>query len=80
MHLLLPVKGDQRMSVSINEICSAEKLFGIKYTEAERQMMLDNIETQIISAQKRREINFPKGAQPALKFDPRPAGFVMPLF
>ena len=68
------------MSVSINEICSAEKLFGIKYTEAERQMMLDNIETQIISAQKRREINFPKGAQPALKFDPRPAGFVMPLF
>ena len=44
------------MSVSINEISSAEKLFGIKYTEAERQMMLDNIETQIISAKKRREI------------------------
>ena len=68
------------MSVSKNEISSAEKIFGIKYTDAERQMMLDNIEAQIISAKKRREVDFPKWTQPALKFDPRPAGFVMPLF
>ena len=68
------------MSVSKNEISSAEKVFGIKYTDAERHMMLDNIETQIISAKTRRKVNFPKSAQPALKFDPRPAGFVMPLF
>ena len=68
------------MSVSKNEISSAEKIFGVKYTDAERQMMLDNIEAQIISAKKRREVNFPEGTQPALKFDPRPAGFIMPLF
>jgi hypothetical protein len=74
------VKGGHKMSVSKNEISSAEKIFGVKYTDAERQMMLGNIEAQIISAKKRREVNFPKWAQPALKFDPRPAGFVMPLF
>lgn len=59
------------------DIAAAERLAGVKYTDAERALMLGNIEDQILRAQARRRVDL-GDAQPASTFDPRPPGFVRP--
>jgi Asp-tRNA(Asn)/Glu-tRNA(Gln) amidotransferase A subunit family amidase len=57
---------------------AAELLFGVRYTEAERAQMRDNLAGQIELAVQRRAVKLPNALPPATLFDPRLPGFSMP--
>ena len=59
-------------------IAAAERLHGIRYTDAERAQMRDNLDGQIDQAIRRRAVKLPNALPPATLFDPRLAGFTMP--
>jgi len=57
---------------------AAERLFGVRYTAAERAQMRDNLGDQVELAVRRRAVRLPNALPPATLFDPRLPGFVMP--
>ncbi len=59
-------------------LAAAERLFGIRYTDAERAQMRDNLPAQIDLAVRRRAVKLPNALAPATLFDPRLPGFSMP--
>ena len=59
-------------------LAAAERLFGIRYTDAERAQMRDNLPAQIDLAVRRRAVKLPNALAPATLFDPRLPGFAMP--
>ncbi len=60
-------------------IAEAEKLTGVTYTEAEREAIVETIGGQIEDAGKIRDLGYVNdGPAPALVFDPRLPGTVMP--
>jgi Asp-tRNA(Asn)/Glu-tRNA(Gln) amidotransferase A subunit family amidase len=61
--------------ITIETVEAAEKLMGVRYTLAERRLMLDNLEGQIEAARARRALVFDNGVPMASRFDPRLAGF-----
>ena len=65
--------------LSTQTIAAAEDLLGLRYTEAERCFMLDNLAGQIALAQQRRASRLPHDLAPATRFDPRLPGFIMPV-
>ena len=65
-------------SLNAASIAAAEALFGVEYTEAERDLMLPSLAAQVESALLRRAVAFPPELAPASKFDPRLPGFIMP--
>ena len=65
-------------TISLSDIEAAEKLVGIEYSRDERELMVDNLEDLIASAQARRKVIFPNALPPASTFDPRLPTTVMP--
>jgi len=65
-------------TITANDIETAERLVGVTYTAAERELMVGNIEEQISTAVARRALRLPNSAPPASRFDPRPPTFSMP--
>jgi Asp-tRNA(Asn)/Glu-tRNA(Gln) amidotransferase A subunit family amidase len=57
---------------------AAERLFGVRYTDAERAQMRDNLTQQVELAVRRRAVKLPNALPPATLFDPRLRGFSMP--
>lgn len=57
---------------------AAERLLGVRYTDAERAQMRDNLAEQIELAVRRRAVKLPNALPPATLFDPRLPGFTMP--
>lgn len=57
---------------------AAERLFGIRYTDAERAQMRDNLASQIDLAVTRRAVKLANALPPATLFAPRLPGFTMP--
>lgn len=57
---------------------AAERLLGVRYTDAERAQMRDNLAGQIELAMRRRAVALPNALPPATLFDPRLPGFAMP--
>ena len=57
---------------------AAERLLGIRYTDAERAGMRDNLAGQVDLAVRRRAVRLPNALPPATLFDPRLPGFAMP--
>ena len=57
---------------------AAERLFGVRYTDAERAQMRDNLGGQVEQAVRRRAVRLPNALPPATLFDPRLPGFAMP--
>ena len=57
---------------------AAERLFGVRYTDAERAQMRDNLGSQVELAVRRRAVRLPNALPPATLFDPRLPGFSMP--
>ena len=57
---------------------AAERLFGVRYTDAERAQMRDNLAQQVEFAVRRRAVKLPNALPPATLFDPRLPGFAMP--
>ena len=66
------------MEFEAETIAAAERVMGVRYTEAERAMMQDNLAPQIENARKRRELQFDNDVAPATRFDPRLPGFRPP--
>ncbi|MFN5999361.1 MAG: amidase family protein, partial [Paracoccaceae bacterium] len=64
--------------ITVETIVAAERLLGVKYTPAERQLMLDNLEGQIASAVARRAVPLANHVPMAMRFDPRLPDFAMP--
>jgi Asp-tRNA(Asn)/Glu-tRNA(Gln) amidotransferase A subunit family amidase len=64
--------------LEIRDIEGAERLAGVSYTVAEREQMLDNLESQIAAATARRQLRLTNATPPASRFDPRPPGFTTP--
>jgi Asp-tRNA(Asn)/Glu-tRNA(Gln) amidotransferase A subunit family amidase len=72
-------KGNKRKmadaDLTIDAIAAGERLMGISYARSERELMLDNLEGQIASAQARRKLVLANDVPMATRFDPRLAGF-----
>ena len=66
------------MEFEADTIAAAERVMGVRYTEAERAMMQGNLAPQVENARKRRELAFPNDLAPATRFDPRLPGFRSP--
>ena len=64
--------------LSTETIAAAEAVVGVRYTEAERAQMLDNLAAQIDLATQRRAITLPHDLAPATRFDPRMPGWTAP--
>ena len=65
--------------ITISDISSAEKILGISYSSPEREQMVNNLESQILSAKIRRTKKLENNVPMASLFDPRLPGFKMPL-
>ena len=65
--------------ITTSDISSAEKILGISYSSAEREQMINNLESQILSAKIRRTKKLENNVPMASLFDPRLPGFKMPL-
>jgi len=61
--------------ITLSTIEQAEKLFGLKFTEAKRDSMLDELNDNLKSFQKLREIKLNNSVMPSLLFNPIPQNF-----
>lgn len=61
--------------ITVQDVASAEKIAGLKFTSKERAMMLSDLEENLQSYKKIREIKLPNDVSPALLFNPLPPGF-----
>ena len=59
-------------------VARAEKVAGLEFTDAERELALAGLEEQLAAYRALRQVEIPNSLPPALRFDPRPADFVMP--
>ena len=64
--------------ITIETIAAAETLLGVRYTAAERQLMVGNLAGQIESARARRALTLANSVPMAARFDPRLPGFPAP--
>lgn len=65
--------------ITTSDISGAEKILGINYSKVEREQMVNNLESQILSAKIRRAHTLENSHPMASIFDPRLPGFKMPL-
>ena len=65
--------------ITTSDISGAEKILGINYSKVEREQMVNNLESQILSAKIRRAHTLENNHPMASIFDPRLPGFKMPL-
>lgn len=64
--------------ITLQDIASAERVMGVRYTAQQRALMQDNLAGQITAAQSRRGVQFDNAEPMACRFDPRLPGFEMP--
>lgn len=64
----------EEMRISSEMISVAENLIGLTFTDAERDLMLENVNQNLSRYQKLREINLDNSVPPAFRFDPRLPG------
>lgn len=65
-------------SISKENISNAEKIIGLKFTNAERDSMLGNLEEQLKNYENIRKTELANSVSPAIIFNPIPVGFVFP--
>ena len=68
----------EKTPITIETIEAAERLVGVAYTRAERELMLDGLDGQIEAARARRALTFENRVPTASRFDPRLPGFRPP--
>ncbi len=69
-----PDKGD-RVEVDLQTLAAAERVAGLEFTDAERRLMLRDINDRLRSYERIRAVPLENADAPALRFDPRPPGF-----
>lgn len=62
-------------AVTAVDLAHAEKVAGLEFTEAERDLMLEGVNDLKADYAALREVPLPNSVSPALHFDPRPAGY-----
>jgi len=62
-------------TITVQDISSASKISGLNFTYQEKKMMLPNLEENLASYQKMRQIHLENSVSPALIFNPLPADF-----
>lgn len=62
-------------NITEQDVTSAEKISGLKFTMKERTMLLDDLKENLQNYQKMRKIPLSNDISPALLFNPLPAGF-----
>lgn len=65
-------------AITKDDIAAAERLFGLSFTDAKRDSMLGDVQSQLENFEKLREVHLPNSAAPSMIFDPLPAGFTLP--
>ena len=70
---------DPQKPLTSDMIEVASRVFGLEFTPAERDSMLDNVNNARTNYEALRKIDLPNEVAPALYFNPLPAGFVMPV-
>ena len=65
-------------TIDAKTIAGAEAVMGVRYSDAERALMADNLQAQVDMAVRRRAVPLPHDLPPATRFDPRPPGFALP--
>ena len=73
-----PAGGHALDPIATSDIAAAERLAGVTYTPAERDLMRPALETQLRHATARRAVEMSWHLGPATRFDPRLADFIMP--
>ncbi|MBD2702987.1 amidase [Spirosoma sp. BT702] len=69
---------DTQKPITSNMVEVAAQVFGLEFTPAERDSMLDNLNNARQNYEALRKIELSNDVAPALYFNPLPAGFVMP--
>ncbi|WP_080238670.1 amidase [Spirosoma rigui] len=69
---------DPKKPLSAAMVEVASTVFGLEFTPAERDSMLDNLNNARTNYDALRKIDLPNDVAPALYFNPLPAGFTMP--
>ncbi|MEO5798533.1 MAG: amidase [Gemmatimonadales bacterium] len=61
-------------AITKEQVAAAEALFGLEYTDAEREMLLRNLESFLRNYDAIRKVPLGNGLPPAFRFDPVPVG------
>ena len=69
---------DPQKPLTADMIAVASQVFGLEFTPAERDSMMDNLNRNRVSYETLRKIPLANDVAPALIFDPLPADFIMP--
>lgn len=65
-------------SITTNTLAEAEKLMGLEFTPAERDLMFGSVKGRVSDFEANRAVEIPYGTFPAVLFNPIPQGFRMP--
>jgi Asp-tRNA(Asn)/Glu-tRNA(Gln) amidotransferase A subunit family amidase len=76
--LLVPGKVSGAESLSIGDLSGAGRVAGVEFTEAEYRQMSSRLDAHLRALTEMRKRSLANSVAPALLFDPRPAGFVLP--
>jgi len=67
-------EAQEKLHISPEMISAAENLIGLTFTEAERELMLENVNQNLAHYEELRQVNLANSVPPALRFDPRLPG------
>ena len=65
----------RKPEVKRKHVAAAEKVIGLKFTRAERDSLLEDVNANLESYRRLRELQLPNSVPPALEFNPAPVGF-----
>lgn len=68
---------DEAHPIQISVVAEAEKLFGLNFTEAHRDSMLDGLRSNLESFETLHEKNIANEVWPAVQFNPFPRGYLL---
>ncbi len=68
----------EKARITARMIAEAEKLAGLEFTEAERELMLEDVNENLEAFEKLRTVAIPNEVHPALLFDPATPGTSIP--
>jgi Asp-tRNA(Asn)/Glu-tRNA(Gln) amidotransferase A subunit family amidase len=71
---LLWAQVEEGAEVTVGMLAQAERLAGLEFTPAERELMVGGLAEQLDAYRRLREVEIPNDVFPALHFDPRPPG------
>lgn len=78
LHLSAPIMSQTQPVIETETIQQAEKIIGLKFTQSERDSLLNEVKDQLKHYETIRTQTLPNATPPALQFNPFPLGFKIP--